>query len=226
MNVAAIMPCRGRHEQTIENVRRLLATAGLEHGRDWMLYLAGGQDEAAMITEICGQIAQEQGQSVTIATAADPQATYWRALEMVTRVTDYPHLIGLANDLWACDDWLKLAIEDYQQHFGDGDGLLGFAGDGHGWSHSCHFLISRRLLDGYGGWPTWYRHNFGDAELCQRARNDGRYWKSAQAWLEHCHVERGLAPDDAVYRAGRAHYKEDQALFIERRRAGWPLVSQ
>jgi hypothetical protein len=225
MQVAAIIPCRGRAEQTVENARRLLATAGLEHGREWMLYLAGGATEGGTITKICGRVADLDRQSITIATAAEPQITYWQALKMVTQVTDYPLLASLANDLWACDDWLKIAALEYRDRFGDGPGLLGFAGDGHGYSHSCHFLISRSLLDRYGGWPTWYQHNFGDAELCTRAQQDGLYAKSERAYLEHCHVARGLAPDDAVYQAGRATYRQDEALFAERRRLGWPLVS-
>jgi len=72
---------------------------------------------------------------------------------------------------------------------------------------------------------VWYHHNFGDAELCTRARQDGLYWKSFNAYLEHCHVERGLAADDEVYQAGRARYREDEALFVARRAAGWPHVS-
>lgn len=212
MTIAAIMPCLGRPEQTVRNVERLLATAGAEFQ---LICVADGDValglhlEAADIPVIWSQV----------------RRGYWHSLVSGTLASDATHLIGLANDLWACDDWLRLAIEEYQQHFGNGDGLLGFAGDGHGPQHSCHFLISRALLERYGGWPVWYSHNFGDAELCARAQADRLYAKAERAYLEHCHVERGLAADDAVYQAGRANYKKDEALFVERRRLGWPHVS-
>lgn len=214
MQIAAIMPCRGRAAQTVENVRRLLATAGYE---DWQLIFVGGREELGLL----GKIAQ-YGNSMANATVE--RLTYWQALTHVTVRIDTTHLINLANDLWACDDWLKHAIEDYQARFGQSDGLLGFAGDGWPYQHSCHFLISRALLDRYGGWPVWYSHNFGDRELCARAQADGLYAKSERAWLEHCHPLRGQAPDDAVYQAGRATYHQDEVLFVVRRNAGWPKV--
>jgi len=213
VNIAAIMPCLDRPEQTVRNVERLLATAtGVN-----LWCVTGGEPELATGLH-------EAGLQVM---AYHRRLSYWEALKWATDSTpEATHLIGLANDLWACDDWLKLAIEEYQHHFGDGPGLLGFAGDGHGPQHSCHFLVSRALLERYGGWPIWYHHNFGDAELCARSQADGLYAKAERAYLEHCHVERGLAEDDAVYQAGRATYRQDEALFVERRRLGWPLVSR
>ncbi len=218
MNIAAIMPCRGRAEQTVRNVRRLLATAG--NGGAWRLYCVGAIPD---VQPLKGHV---DPTFVTILTVARESAlTYWEALQATMFDTDASLIANLANDLWACDDWLKLAVEEYQRRFADRPGLLGFAGDGHTYSHSCHFVISRALLDRYGGWPVWYTHNFGDAELCARARADGLYAKSFAAYLEHCHPERGLAEDDAVYAEGRVTYKQDEALFVERRRLGWPLVS-
>jgi hypothetical protein len=214
VNIAAIMPCRARAEQTVANVRRLLATAGYGNWR--LICVCDGDRETYDVIRrelpdvVVGGSQQRQG--------------YWRCLQQGTtqQGAGATHLISLANDLWACDDWLRLAVEDYRAAFGDGDGLLGFAGDGHGERHSCHVLISRNLLDRYGGWPTVYHHNFGDRELCLHAQQDGVYAKSTRAWLEHCHPERGLADDDAVYQEGRATYKADEALFVERRRLGWP----
>lgn len=210
------MPCRGRAEQTVENVRRLLATACYE---DWRLICVCDGDR-----EVYDLIRRELP-DVTVGGSQRPQG-YWRCLQQGMQQVNATHLINLANDLWACDDWLRLAVAEYQQRFGSGDGLLGFAGDGHPPQHSCHFLISRALLDKYGDWPIWYQHNFGDRELCARAQADGLYAKSERAWLEHCHPMLGRAPDDAVYQEARAAYQQDQALFIARRAAGWPRVSQ
>lgn len=215
MDVAAIMPCRGRVAQTVANVRRLLATANY--------------NDASLICVSDGDLVVHAAlQFSDVADRCNPIYTsgpkgYWRVLASVQ--APYDLLINLANDLWACDDWLRIAVEDYQERFGAGDGLLGFAGDGHPPQHSCHFLISRGLLDRYGGWPTQYTHNFGDTELCQRAQADGAYAKSERAYLEHCHPMLGQGRDDEVYRAGRATFQQDRALFVERRRLGWPKVT-
>lgn len=220
MDVAAIMPCRGRAEQTVANVRRLLVTAGMAHGRQWFLYLAGGEDETGLIWRIVNEIAQQDGQSVTIAISARPRESYWQALEMVTKVTECPLLVNLANDLIPGRNWLARGIAAYRARCGDGDGLMGFNDGLHGPEHSSHFLISRTLLERYGGWPVWYQHNFGDTELCRRAQADGCYGKAPWAVLFHDHLENGAA-DDAVYQEGRASYDADARLFEERRRAGW-----
>jgi hypothetical protein len=210
--IAAIMPCRGRPEQTVRNVQRLLSTAG---DVEWQLICMVDRDP------IVAKALSNDNPPVWIMECAHPG--YWNALQQAAdQWAEFSHIVNLANDLWACDGWLTQAQAEYQHHFSAGDGLLGFAGDGHTFSQSCHFLISRRLLDRYGGWPVWYQHNFGDTELCARARADGLYWKSRTATLEHCHFERGLADDDAVYQAGRASYQRDAALFTERRAHGWP----
>lgn len=213
--IAAIMPCRGRSEQTVRNVQRLLATAGKRHAQTWQLYcVLAGDDDLALALELSQHCMAMQVDT--------DRLTYWQAMAYATERTDADLIVGLANDLWACDDWLAQGLAEYRHHFGNGDGLLGFAGDGHGPQHSCHFLIGRGLLARYGGWPVWYQHNFGDTELCQRAQADGVYAKATLATLEHCHPERGLADDDAVYRAGRESYQRDAQLFTERRAQGWP----
>ena len=218
MNIAAIMPCRGRVAQTVTNVRRLLATTGCD---GLTLMCIGCKEETEVLRAV--QLVEQSDSRLIAVWGREQRLTYWQALrEALLWVSPHAMIATLANDLWACDDWLKEGVAEYRAHFGDGDGLLGFAGDGHGPQHSCHFLISRALLDRYGGWPVWYSHNFGDRELCARAQADGLYAKAERAELEHCHPGRGLAEDDAVYQAGRATYRQDEALFTERRRAGWP----
>lgn len=213
------MPCRGRAEQTVTNVRRLLATAGYE---DWHLYLAGGENEVGTIWRACSA-ADIVGERVSLVTDARQCVTYWQALAMVTSKSNAPMLINLANDLIPGRHWLARGLVAYRARFGDGDGLMGFNDGLHGPEHSSHFLISRGLLERYGGWPVWYQHNFGDTELCRRAQQDGCYGKAPWAVLFHDHCETGAA-DDVVYQEGRASYTQDARLFEERRRAGWPTV--
>ena len=111
----------------------------------------------------------------------------------------------------------------YQATFGDGPGLLGFNDGHHETEHSCHFLISRTLLDDYGGWPVHFDHNYGDTELCQRAIADGLYAKAPWATLYHDHPYFG-GEDDAVYAEGRARAEQDRLLYEDRRMRGWPNI--
>jgi len=223
MNVAAIMPCRGRAAQTLANVRRLLATAGMAHGVDWTLYLVGGQDEHALITEIAGTIVQHDRHSIVIATSTALRLPYWEALAHVTQATTAPLICNLANDLLPGQHWLQRGLEAYQAVFGPNDGLLGFNDGHHRVDHACHFLISRALLDSFGGWPVWYDHNYGDTELCARAQAQGRYAKAPWALLYHDHPYFG-GVDDATYAEGRAQLARDAAQFAARKAAGWPAI--
>jgi hypothetical protein len=213
MRVAAIMPCRGRADQTVRNVRRLLATAGYS---DWQLICVGAEHESRLLQQ-CAEL------GATIRHAPHRQRlTYWEALTLgadpLSRNTTL--FANLANDLLPGQHWLQRAVAAYQATFGDGPGLLGFNDGHHETGHSCHFLISRALLDDYGGWPIWYDHAYGDTELCQRAIADGLYAKAPWATLYHDHPFFG-GDDDAVYAEGRAKVDQDHALYERRRMNGW-----
>jgi hypothetical protein len=220
MTIAAILPCRGRHEQTVVNVRRLLATAGYDN---WRLIAVGGTDEKVLLDAL-------ESFGVEVVRSSAPRVTYWQALAGATAQTNPDHvdrLVNLANDLLPGQHWLRRAVAAYDETFGGypiNQGLMGFNGDSHPTEHSCHFLISRALLDHYGGWPVWYDHNFGDTELCQRAIADGVYAKAPYALLFHDHPYFG-GVDDAVYAEGRAKAEHDQQLYEQRRRGGWPSVA-
>jgi hypothetical protein len=222
MNIAAIMPCRGRAEQTVANVKRLLATAG---DVEWSLICVVDGDDDAMLA--IGEMI-ERSPDLTgrlfyrfLRPSHGQRWGYWRSLELATTESQATHFVNLANDLLPGMHWLKRAADAYQATFGSDDGMIGFNGDSHEVDHSCHFLISRGLLDRYGGWPTWYDHNFGDTELCQRSIADGCYAKAPWALLYHDHPYWG-GQDDAVYAEGRANVERDQALYQQRRAQGWP----
>src|SRR5688572_13792793 len=106
MKVAAIMPCRGRAEQTVANVRRLLATAG---DVDWKLYLVGGDNEVGLIWKACSQ-ADITLEKISMITSATRRVTYWQALTMAMEHTDAPLLACLANDLLPGQHWLQRAV--------------------------------------------------------------------------------------------------------------------
>lgn len=217
MNIAAILPCRGRHEQTVVNVKRLLATAGYDR---WRLIAVGGKDDHVLLDSLASF-------GIEVIRSDTPRVTYWQALAGATQHTDPDHVdrfVNLANDLLPGQHWLRRAVEAYDQTFRHMSGMIGFNGDSHEVGHSCHFLIHRNLLEAYGGWPVWYDHNFGDAELCQRAIADNAYAKAPWALLYHNHVYFGADNDDAVYQEGRASSDRDATIFEQRRRQGWPLV--
>lgn len=215
------MPCRGRPEQTLANVKRLLVTAGLAYGADWQLYLVGGNQESGLLPTIASQIAGETGISITIATSQHSRLTYWQALALGQ--TDAPLICNLANDLLPGQHWLQRAVAAYAQTFGEEPGMIGLNDGHHEAGHSCHFLIHRQLLAKYGGWPVWYDHNYGDTELCQRAIADGLYAKAPWATLYHDHPYFGGA-DDATYAEGRAKADKDHQLYEWRRVRNWPTV--
>jgi hypothetical protein len=252
MKIAAIMPCRGRAEQTARNVKRLLDTAGYA---DWRLILAVDNDQA--VWDCLGDQSFASDPRVELCGLWDParlrmagspgyRLGYWKTLAAATqylasvpddaagqdervdrilknkplRAFAATHYVNLANDLIPGMHWLGRAVAGWGQAFQDDRGVLGFNGDSHEVAHSCHFLISRRLLGDFGGWPIWYDHNFGDTELCQRAIQRGVYAKLPWAILFHDHPYFG-GDDDAVYATGRARAAQDEQLYQRRRALQW-----
>jgi hypothetical protein len=214
MNVAAIMPCRGRHEQTVRNVRRLLATAGHE---PWLLILTGTPRDLQPIAELAN------AGRITLLASPGERLTYWQAMALGYVATDQELIANLANDLLPGHQWLGRAVAAYRETFGDGLGMVGFNDGHHETGHSCHFLIHRKLIERYGGWPVWYDHAFGDTELCQRAIVDRLYVKAPWATLFHDHPYFG-GQDDAVYAEGRAKADKDHQLYEWRKARGWPAA--
>ena len=216
--IAAIMPCRGRAEQTVCNVKRLLATAGRV---EWQLWCVVSNIHDPNLGTWIDEATDHRVQVVW-----RPEFTYWQALAYMCKHVDTlsPMIATLANDLLPGRDWLARCMAAYTARFFDGDGLMGFNDGIHGPDLSPHFLISRRLLDHYGGWPTWYQHTHGDAELCARAQADGCYGKAPWAILYHDHPIVG-AVTDSVYAEGSASIDRDATLYQQRRAANWPRVS-
>lgn len=211
MNVAAALPVYGRHEQTIRNAARLIATAGRAAVAWWAV---GGEQEHRTL-----RVLRAAGWHHIQAPA--PSLTFWQALETATAATDAPLIATLASDLLPGPQWLERAVMTYRARFGEQPAMLGFNGDGHGPEHSCHFLIHRELLAELGGWPVWYKHNFGDTELCIRARELSKYAKAPYAILFHDHPWVSAGQDDEVYAAGRSGWAQDEALFSARKARGW-----
>lgn len=215
MSIVVILPCRGRKEQTLNVVQRLLATSGLQHLHDWKLVLVSGSDDADVVEYVSSQT------GVYGIIDSQPRLSYWEALQVATEAYQAPLYACVANDVLPCINWLAVAQQKFYEMYSDGLGMVGFNGDGHHESHSCHFLISSSLLQQFGGWPVWYHHNFGDTEIVTRARQIGRYVKSHWAILFHDHPWISAKTDDNVYAQGRSQADQDQKLFAMRKATGW-----
>lgn len=213
--IAAIMPCRGRAEQTVRNVKRLLSTAGMQQGmHTWQLICVIDRDP-----EVNDALARAD---VPIWRVEGHKRGYWNGLVLATAMwPEFDLLLNLANDLLPGQHWLQRSLAAYRATFGDGQGMVGFNDGHHETEHSCHFLISRSLLDDYGGWPVWYQHDYGDTELCQRAIADGLYVKAPWAVLYHDHPFFGAENMDAVYQEGRASSEQDRQIYERRKMNGW-----
>lgn len=215
MQVVAILPCRGRKEQTLDCVKRLLATDKMKHGVDWQLVLVSGSDDEEVVTEVA------TAANVHGVISERPRLSYWEALQEATNMFKANFYVCLANDLLPAVQWLSSSMHKMHTTFADSHGVVGYNGDGHGDNHACHFMISSTMLDEFGGWPIWYHHNFGDTEICMRAREKGRFVKSPYSILFHNHPWISAQKDDAVYEFGRSKFHDDEVIFVRRRGNQW-----
>lgn len=214
-NVQVVMPVRGRQEQTLTAMRRLINTATYQ-----AKYVAvSGSEDVKTLEMLAGLY------DVKAFKAESPTLTYWQALQSATLYEpDHTLIVTVANDVLPVIHWLRNAINIYSSR--SDDPVIGFNGDGYmpdenGYAHSCHFMISARRVRRYGGWPIWYQHNFGDTEIIARAHEEGAYVKAPYAILYHDHPGVAGASMDDVYRIGAAGFENDRKLFVKRRNNQW-----
>jgi hypothetical protein len=92
--------------------------------------------------------------------------------------------------------------------------------------HSTHSLIRRSYIDDPGAsadgpgtvFSEAYWHQWVDNELVGLAKARGAYVTAPGALVEHRHPVWRTAPDDATYRRGSEHAREDARLFRQRQR--------
>ena len=217
-SVFVVMPVHGRKEQSVDTMRRLIGTAHYP-----ATYLAVGGYADADIVNAVGSVAGCQPIMVNT-----PVATYWQSLERATvGLADDALVVNVANDVLPCHMWLQRAIQDYQTQYEKYNSphgqVIGFNGDGHLEEHACHFMIAMERVRLYGGWPTWYHHNFGDTEIITRADDSGDFYKSKFAILFHNHPYVSGAASDSVYAEGQQKFMDDRRLFEHRKANGWNL---
>lgn len=210
--VTVIIPLKGRAEETARLVPRLIATAG--HPAEWIAVIDDDPAVAAALRPVAPP-------ELTIVERPE-RGGYWRACQQATRASSGELLIALANDLLPCRRWLWAGMVAYARAFGEGgDGVLGVNDGIHFGEHAGHFLISRRYLESMGGWPTWYQHGYGDVEIVERAKQQGRFAIGPFFRLYHDHWANGR-PRDPIYSLAISSDPQDQATYERRRRLGWP----
>lgn len=203
LRVAAIMPCLGRERETVESITRLRATAGYE---DWELLIVVDGDKS--LHDVIGGM------------LIPASIGYWGCLSVASKETDAPLLVNLANDLLPGRSWLGRAVNAYRSRFADGQGVMGFNDGIHAGATAAHFLVSRSILHHWYGddyWPLAYHHNFGDTEICERAKSEKLFAVAPFAVLYHNHPVTGGKSDD-VYSKGLSTWQADQQTFEKRKR--------
>lgn len=213
MKVSAILPCYGRHEQTLELIPRLLGSSGLDASEWELICVVNGQPELAQ------KLQSVRGIRIL---SSKTNLGYWGALRVGTQKSTFPILCNLANDLLPGFDWLKRALNAYELTFG-AEGMCGF-NDGVRLDQSAHFLIARSMLYRWYGdnhWPVHYMHSFGDSEISARAKAERKFAIAPFAVLFHAeHYMLGGRMDD-VYELGKASFDADMAMYELRKANKW-----
>lgn len=211
------MPLRGRVNQSVDAMRRLMETASYP-----ARYIAvGGTGDLEVIHAVA------QVKNVHAITATKFAITYWEALKFATdNLPASTLVVNTANDVLPVIHWLRNAVEMYDVESSLArDKVVGFNGDGHGINHACHFMISMARVRKYGGWPIWYSHNFGDTEICTRAMENTAFIKAPYAILFHNHPAVSRSQTDAVYDQGNANFMRDKHTFTQRKENGWSFIT-
>lgn len=203
LKVTAIMPCLGRRLETIEAITRLRTTAN--YGA-WE-FIAVVDGDRTLHDAIGGMLSEKS-------------IGYWGCLKLATQETTAPLIVNLANDLLPGREWLMRAVAAYRNRYGEGEGVIGFNDGVHAGATAAHFLVSRSLLHRWYGkdyWPLAYQHNFGDSEICERAKAEQLFAVAPFAVLYHNHPATG-GQNDAVYAKGFSTWQADQQTFEKRKR--------
>jgi len=203
----AVLPCHKRLNTTVELIPRLIQTAGMKIN----VIAVSGQESADVV-----RAATSAGARGMI--AVNERLSYWQAMDLATKdLPDSAIVANVANDVLPVHRWWHHAYESLAaDQFA---GVVGFNGDGHYLLHACHFMTTMQFIRSLGGWPIWYRHNFGDTEICYRAVEQKKFFKHPWAILYHNHPVMGKPVDDAHHDIPPSDH--DQKLFAYRKENKW-----
>lgn len=150
-----------------------------------------------------------------------PGGGYSTKIRAGIEATTNPLVFTGADDLCFTADWLEAAtarMTETIQVIGVNDGIRRRRRP----EHATHFLMTREYAtrptidDTPGPFSDAYIHSFIDDEFLATATSRGVYAYAPDSLVQHLHWMNGLAPDDGVYRLGRAEFANDRATFAAR----------
>ncbi len=226
MNVAIIMPSKGRPSQLRRNATDLLMQL------------------PPMGVELCLLLAVIWNDEPTVDAARDLAATWQDAYVMVGivyRETDTTCVQGFNQGYLALKgtaDWYVLGSDDQVYKSGwlaealavaadTGAQVIGL-NDGHTNidDYAPHYMMSGRFIEEHLGGlmvPPAYRSWWFDREVCEIAKRAGLYAPAWLAHVEHQHPDWGTAPMDGTYREMWPTHDVDKQLWLDRQRSGYPI---
>ena len=214
MQILGVMPIKGRAQQSVTCITRLLATA------DYPLHIVAVTDEDEEAAAAVGN--ELKGWRGFVSLIELPtRGGYWNAVSVGAKSKpDYSHILNLANDLLPGRQWLSRAVGAYERHFGAEPAIMGLNDGVHPGTHAGHFIASKVLLREWYGedlYPfKYYTHLYGDNEIVERAHALNRFGIAPWSLLYHNHPANG-AQSDAVYALGHASLNKDWQTYEHRK---------
>lgn len=209
MRVAVLLPTRGRVQQAVNCIDRLLDTAPVDVflvTEDPAEKFLGLPDQAGVHFLSCsdGMWATQKWNMALKAAAR------WDAF-----------VLG-ADDLVFGDGWLDETMKLVERGFGCVS-FNDFVTDGN--QLGTHYLMTKSFITDFNGGVMvcpHYRSWCLDVETTERAKRAGAYAWASQAMVEHRHVHFKKSSMDATYQRGYLSHQYDQMILAVRQRAGWP----
>jgi len=172
---------------------------------------------------------RDTGADVLVAGWEPGRGDFARKINHAYRLTGEPYLFQAADDVSFHPLWDVEALAAITAGSGDGFGVCGTNDQANPLvrqgRHSTHSLIARWYVDECGAsadgpgsvFSEAYWHQYVDNELVGLARLRGCFTFAARSVVAHRHPVWRTADDDATYRKGKLHVREDARLFAQRR---------
>jgi len=142
---------------------------------------------------------------------------YWHCINQGCFLSSGDYITYLADDIRPRKNWLRIAIETFENNFKDGIGIVGLKTDlNEGITHAPHGLVSRKLvaMNGYLSPPDVYFHYFGDTELSLRMQKINKYVCTDEIVLNHDKPAKDKKFQDKVYSESFKNcFKHDEINF-------------
>jgi len=151
---------------------------------------------------------------------------YARKINLGVEITKDPWVFQAGDDITFHPGWDEAALAVAQRS--PTAGVIGTNDLGNplvkSGRHSTHSLISREYIEQQGtidepgkALHEGYWHCWVDNELIETAKSRCAYFAARKSRVEHLHWVWHKGREDATYRRGQQRFRQDHALFIERR---------